>query len=207
MSALVEQRGRNSMGVPQTTEFRRKHSSRKQGGSMSAHSNMVTFAKDNKTFVFRTAGIMIHDGKVLLHRASSDDFWSLPGGRVELLERAETAIVREMQEELNVEVKVDRLVWLVEHFFETHKRAYHELSLFFLLQLPQTSPILQETCDFYGQEKHFGDTPLQLIFRWFPFYHLDMLTLYPTFLKKGLCALPSRTEHLAHIGNGTLTVT
>lgn len=174
---------------------------------MAADSNMVMFAKDENTFLFRAVGIMIHDGKVLLHRASSDDFWSLPGGRVELLERAESAIVREMREELRVEVEVERLVWIVENFFEMRKRAYHELSLFFLLRLPPTSPILQETCEFYGQEQQPDGTPVQLIFRWFPFHHLDMLTLYPSFLKHGLRALPSRTEHIAHIGDGTLAIT
>ncbi len=174
---------------------------------MSAHSNMLMFDREDKTFVFRTVGIMIHDGKVLLHRASTDDFWSLPGGRVEFLERAETAIVREMQEELAVDVHVDRLVWVVENFFEMQETAYHELSLFFLLQLPPASRILQETCDFYGKEEQSDGTPVTLIFRWFPFHHLDMLTLYPEFLKKGLRALPSRTEHIAHIGNGNIVIT
>lgn len=174
---------------------------------MSAHSNMVMFAQEDKTFIFRTVGILIHEGKVLLHRASTDDFWSLPGGRIEFLERAETAIVREMREELDVVVKVDRLVWVAENFFEMQQTAYHELSLFFLLQLPPASRILQETCEFYGQEHLSDGAPLTLIFRWFPFYHLDMLTLYPEFLKKGLRALPPRTEHIAHIGNGNITVT
>ncbi len=173
---------------------------------MSEHSNMLMFAQEDKAFLFRTVGIMIHDGKVLLHRTPDDDFWSLPGGRVEFLERAETAIVREMQEELDVNVNVDRLVWVVENFFEMQATVYHELSLFFLLQLPKTSQILQETCDFYGKEEDSDGKPSTLVFRWFPFHHLDMLTLYPSFLKKGLRSLPSRTEHIAHIGNGNVAV-
>lgn len=174
---------------------------------MSAHSNMVMFAQEDTTFVFRTVGILIHEGKVLLHRTATDDFWSLPGGRIELLERAETAIVREMHAELDVSVKVDRLVWVVENFFEMQNTAYHELSLFFLLQVPAMARILRETGDFYGQERLADGTPLTLIFRWFPFHQLDMLTLYPEFLKKGLRTLPPRTEHIAHIGTGNLAVT
>jgi ADP-ribose pyrophosphatase YjhB (NUDIX family) len=203
---LLEQKYRKKMGATLTMPANKRHPSPKQGGSMSAHSNMLMFAREDRTFLFRTVGIMIHDGKVLLHRAATDDFWSLPGGRVEFLERAETAIVREMQEELGVDVNVDRLVWVVENFFGMNGTAYHELALFFLLHLPQQSPILKETCDFHGEEQRADGTPLTLIFRWFPFHHLDMLTLYPEFLKKGLRSLPSRTEHIAHIGNGNIAV-
>ena len=47
---------------------------------------MITFEKDYNKFNFRTVGVIIHDGKVLVHRAEKDDFWALPGGRVEFQE-------------------------------------------------------------------------------------------------------------------------
>jgi hypothetical protein len=33
-------------------------------------------------FRVRVAGVAVHDGRVLFHRAAHDDFWALPGGRV-----------------------------------------------------------------------------------------------------------------------------
>jgi ADP-ribose pyrophosphatase YjhB (NUDIX family) len=43
--------------------------------------------------------------EVLLHRAVTDDFWALPGGRAELLEPADATLRREMREELGVELR------------------------------------------------------------------------------------------------------
>jgi ADP-ribose pyrophosphatase YjhB (NUDIX family) len=159
---------------------------------------MITFAKDNKLFVFRSVGIMFNDGHVLLHKAGDNDFWSLPGGRVELLEKAESTIVREMQEELNVDVTVVRLVWVAENFFEYAGKSYHELGFYFLLQLPGNSPFLDKIGNFYSED---AGTPL--IFRWFSINQLETLTLYPSFLKTSLRSLPTGVEHIIHIGNDT----
>jgi 8-oxo-dGTP pyrophosphatase MutT (NUDIX family) len=63
--------------------------------------HMITFARENVWFALRVAGVAIHDGHVLLHRAECDDFWALPGGRAELLEPAAESLIREMQEEVN----------------------------------------------------------------------------------------------------------
>ena len=37
-------------------------------------------------FHYRVAGVAMHDARVLLQRTEIDDFWSLPGGHVELHE-------------------------------------------------------------------------------------------------------------------------
>lgn len=50
---------------------------------------------------------IIKDGKVLLLQRGDGDYagsWSLPGGHLEFLERIDEAIVRELKEELNLEV-------------------------------------------------------------------------------------------------------
>ena len=163
---------------------------------------MITFGKENKQFVFRSVGIMLNNGHVLLHKAGDNEFWSLPGGRVELLEKAESTITREMKEELNVDVKVVRLVWVAENFFEYAEKSYHELGFYFLLQLPETSPFLNKIGNFYSED---AGTPL--IFRWFLFEQLETLTLYPSFLKTSLRSLPARVEHIVHIGDGHVVVT
>ena len=70
---------------------------------------MITFARGPLRFNYRVVGIAINDGRVLLHRAETDDFWALPGGRAELMEPASVTLQREMQEELGIEVQVLRL--------------------------------------------------------------------------------------------------
>jgi ADP-ribose pyrophosphatase YjhB (NUDIX family) len=46
------------------------------------------------------AGVWLKDDHVLLQGAAGEDFWALPGGRVEIMERAEYALHRELREEL-----------------------------------------------------------------------------------------------------------
>ncbi len=48
---------------------------------------MITFEIGGTQFNYRTVGIVMDGERALLHRAEVDDFWSLPGGRVEMLEK------------------------------------------------------------------------------------------------------------------------
>ena len=47
---------------------------------------MITYLEGGRRFNLRVAGVAIHKEQVLLHRAESDDFWALPGGRAEMME-------------------------------------------------------------------------------------------------------------------------
>ncbi len=154
---------------------------------------MLSFERDGRRFNHRVVGVALHEGRVLLHRAEHDDFWALPGGRVEFMEPSAEALHREMQEELGVEVQVERLLWVLENFFVYRATEFHEVGLYYLMRLPPASPLLRVEGDFYGTE---GD--LTLIFRWFPLDTLETLPLYPTFLRDALLALPEQIIHLVH---------
>ncbi|WP_257535535.1 NUDIX domain-containing protein [Mesobacillus foraminis] len=67
----------------------------------------------------------------MLHKAVNERNWSLPGGRVEIAEEAKESIKREFLEELNVDIAVNRLVWIAENFFEYNGIDIHELVLYF----------------------------------------------------------------------------
>jgi len=47
---------------------------------------MICFDTEHGRFNFRSVAIIIHDAHVLIHRAVADEFWALPGGRVEFFE-------------------------------------------------------------------------------------------------------------------------
>lgn len=47
------------------------------------------------------------------------DFWEFPGGKVELNESKEDAIKREIKEELDASIKVDKYVGKVEYDYQT----------------------------------------------------------------------------------------
>jgi ADP-ribose pyrophosphatase YjhB (NUDIX family) len=154
---------------------------------------MITFEEGGKRFTYRVAGIALDVDRVLLLRTEKDDFWFLPGGRVELLELSQDALIREMQEELEVKVHVERLVWVVENFFEYEGRSYHELALYFLMSFPSDSRLYEKKEAFVGDEDG-----LKLIFRWHPLGKLEEIPLYPTFLRKRLNSIPQITEHIVH---------
>ncbi|MDI3340142.1 MAG: NUDIX domain-containing protein [Sphaerobacter sp.] len=71
---------------------------------------MISVDLGRAHFLYRAGGVCLQDGRVLLHRAVDDDYWSLPGGRCEILETAAEALAREMREELAVDVTVGRLL-------------------------------------------------------------------------------------------------
>lgn len=50
------------------------------------------------------------EGRLLVHRRSDNDLWSIPGGRLEVGESASQAVVREVLEETGIEVEPVRLV-------------------------------------------------------------------------------------------------
>ena len=153
---------------------------------------MIRFDQGNRRFNYRIVGVAIHDGRVLLHRAEGEPFWTLPGGRAEHGETAQEALTREMREELGVDVEVERLLWIVENFFDYDRWQYHEIALYFLMRLPPESAPL-------GAEGFDGvDGTIALRFEWHPLHRdaLEALPLQPAFLPEALTNLPATPAHI-----------
>ena len=109
-----------------------------------------------------------------------------------MLEPAAEGLRREMREELGVDVSVGRLLWVAENFFAFQCDAYHEIGLYFLAHLPESSPLLTRRGEFHG----FEDNGVQIRFRWFPLDSLPSLPVNPSFLIAGLTDLPEVTQHV-----------
>jgi 8-oxo-dGTP diphosphatase len=60
----------------------------------------------------RAAGILVHDGKILLarHEKNGKSYWLIPGGGVDYGETVEAAVIREYQEEVGLPIKVGSMV-------------------------------------------------------------------------------------------------
>lgn len=164
---------------------------------MDSPRTMITFKNEYGRFTYRIAGIAVHNGCVLFQYSMDEalDFWFLPGGRAELREAAIDTLRREMQEELGVEVKIERLLYVVENFFgyPDTRHPHHELGLYFLMTFPPDCYLYQNP----GPYKR-RDGNLTLDFSWLPIEQMDQLPVYPLVLREALQTIPEQTQHIVH---------
>ena len=157
---------------------------------------MLVIREPSRLFVYRVAGVALHQGRVLLHRSERDAYWTLPGGRGEMLEPSVDTLRREMLEEMGLAVDVGRLAWVVENFYEENERTWHVLGLYFLMSFPPGSPVWAHGDSFLGTEVFPQGYQLTLTFRWFPVDALEPLAFQPAVLKAGLRHLPESVQHI-----------
>lgn len=81
-----------------------------------------------KTFFVGVKGVVAKDGKVLLlKRAGGEDFWEVPGGRVDGNETLQETLIRELQEEIpNIQ---DISIGNVLDAYRLHKDIVEDVSL------------------------------------------------------------------------------
>lgn len=155
----------------------------------------ISFKAGNEKFNYRACAIIVHEGKILAMHDERSPFYYLPGGRVQLGETAEQAVIREIQEELNVTAKSVRPLWLNQAFFQEDVDSldYHEICVYFLIDISQTDLLAKGDRFVLQEEQH------QHTFEWLKYEQLQHEYFYPLFLKKEIFDLPQtftlRTEY------------
>lgn len=146
----------------------------------------ITFEVGNGKFNYRVCAIIISDGKILAMHDERSPYFYLPGGRVQRGETAEDAVIREVKEELEIDAKIIRPLWLVQSFFteDVDKTDYHELCLYFLIDVSGTD------LDLRGEKFVITERSHTHTFEWLNFDRLKDEYFYPLFLKKGIYDLP-----------------
>ena len=142
-------------------------------------------------FNYRVAAMIVHEAHLLVMQDEGIPHDYLPGGRVHLHEPAETALSRELREELDIDIPPHQLTFIAESFFTIDSTRYHEMCLYFLMEAP---PELLIRGDRFtrveGSEVHH--------FRWVKFEELRHLSFYPIFLKERIFTLPEHPEFITH---------
>lgn len=82
----------------------------------------------------RSAGVMIHNGKILTHRNVNSDHYALIGGRVEIGESSAETIKREIKEELGKDIEIIGYISTIENFFELEGSKYHEIMFVYKIE-------------------------------------------------------------------------
>lgn len=147
----------------------------------------ITFREEEGTFNFRACAVIIDKRRILTMHDGRSPYYYLPGGRVALHESAEDAVIRECREELDIEPRIARPLWLNQAFFteRVNGQRYHELCLYFLMDVSETG-LLSRGDEFSLREgEHINE------FKWLSFDQLKDEDFVPNFLKKKIFELPS----------------
>lgn len=90
-----------------------------EGGiNMSNEKDITVDIADHKLNV-RAAGIIIHNGKVLVHKNINETYYALVGGRVQVGESSADTVIREIFEELGKKVEITGYVATIEIFSDS----------------------------------------------------------------------------------------
>ncbi len=75
----------------------------------------------------RSAVIIKHNNKILMHRNINSNHYALIGGRVEIGEDSESTAKREVLEETGKNIEITGYISTIENFFEMKGTEYHEI--------------------------------------------------------------------------------
>lgn len=85
----------------------------------------------------RVGAILEYNGKILVEKNKKVDFGVITGGRIRTLESGKEALIREIGEELNIDLSNENfeLKALIENFFRFNNKTYHELYFVYKTEL------------------------------------------------------------------------
>lgn len=154
----------------------------------------IIFKTDEYVFSYRVAGLLIHNSKVLLQRPLNDTGYAVPGGQVALGETNKETLIREFREEINADIKVNKLRWVGEIFFPwIDNTPCHQICLFYEVLL-DGNPTIPLDGTFYGTEL-MEDNTFKLEFTWIDIKDIESIELYPVQAKKYLAEGLNQVEH------------
>ena len=143
----------------------------------------------------RTAGAIIHNNKILVHRDINKNYCCLPGGRIEIGETSEQTIKREIQEELGKDIEILKYMATIENFFEMENKKYHEIYFLYKVEF------LEEESKKIDYAMHNVEGKEYLRYEWIDLKEIDKCNLLPICLKNIL----KEEQYPVHIINDDLT--
>jgi ADP-ribose pyrophosphatase YjhB (NUDIX family) len=137
-------------------------------------------------FNHRVGCLAFHEDMILLER-SPEGYWFVPGGRVAFGEFSKDAVLREMKEELSI--NLDNVEWagLVENYFTLDGERFHEIAIFYRIEVPIDT--LLPTADDNGDP---------VFYAWHAINNLQDIDLKPYFLSDRIVEFKKGVTHVLH---------
>ena len=142
-------------------------------------------------FGARVVGVLKKNNKILFQKRANDEFWALPGGAIEVMERAKDVIVRELEEEIGLkDVIIKKPLWFVEYFFNFDNTNWHQYIIGYLLDGKNDCEILDKE-EFPGIEEGKN-----IIYKWIDIDDIKNSPIKPEYLKEKLLNTDNNFEFI-----------
>lgn len=93
---------------------------------------------DTGKFKLRVCGIITKDNKILFSKSLINEGYVFPGGHVEIGETTKEAIVREIKEEINLDVNINSLFCIHENVYADKEYGIaNEIAYYYILDTKQ----------------------------------------------------------------------
>lgn len=100
---------------------------------------VITIKEQGSRFGVRVAAIIFnHDmSRIFMQKQNDNDYYMLPGGRLEVHEDSKIAILRELDEELGIKEDA-KLKYITESFIQfPNNKKYHEIGFYFIVKIDE----------------------------------------------------------------------
>ena len=95
----------------------------------------VKFKEKEYSFHYRVIGVIVRDNKYLVQNIDGKDYYVLPGGHVRVGESSDDALIREIKEEVEIDIVREdfRLFCYHENIFERNGKIEHWIEQYYLV--------------------------------------------------------------------------
>ena len=93
------------------------------------------FVTDEYICDLRTVAVFIKNDKILVQRDRDGSEYALHGGHIKIGETLENGLIREIMEEMGVQIECRRLLWSEECFRKWNGKQVHNIAFYYLIKL------------------------------------------------------------------------
>lgn len=137
----------------------------------------------NMTFGVRAASLIIRNDEILLIKGTDNLYYTF-GGAIQVGESSDVGAVREVKEELGIDVQINQLAFIVENQFIQEGITFHNVEFHYIVSPLEEPPLVmvengkQYTCE------------------WVCIKDLPSLDVRPKFLKEMLPTYDGTLQHV-----------
>ena len=147
------------------------------------------FSSDEYICDLRTVGVLVKYNRVLVQRDKNGSEYALPGGHIKIGETLEAGLVREYKEETGVDIKVKRLLWSEECFWEWNGKLAHNIAFYYLIEECDGCKI-PDNGEFVSHKDNCN-----VVIGWMDIEEIQNVTIYPEFIKTEIHNLNGEIKH------------